>query len=384
MKILLAAAHGADPSYGGAERYFRDLGHGLERRGHEVAVLSAHPPGADSGLRTLVLHSSDWRASGSRRLRNHAGEALSPRWPRIRRLLAAERPELLHTGTLSGMGSGIWALGGERGAAVVHTLHDYHLLCPRTTMVRPDGEPCRPNPLLCGARTRSLGRWAGSVGLVIAGSRHLLDAHSRVFGRDTPARLIRLPRASLARPLDPPAERPAALGYIGALTEQKGVGVLLEAVPELTRLGVRVRIAGDGPLRERVAAAEVDYAGRVDGEDAKAGFLEACDLGVVPSLWAEPSGPPYVVTEWVAAGRPVLVSGRGGLAEVARSDGTLPFEPTPAGLLEALARLCDPAEWRAARARVPATAGDADVERWLDEHLEAYEGAMASAGVRAR
>ena len=77
MRILLVNSHGADPAYGGAERYVRDLADGLARRGWEVAVLSAFPQRTGvAGLETLALHVSDWREDGLRRLRNRVGDVV--------------------------------------------------------------------------------------------------------------------------------------------------------------------------------------------------------------------------------------------------------------------------------------------------------------------
>src|SRR5205807_1521843 len=155
--------------------------------------------------------------------------------PALRRAIADARPDLVHTNNLPGISSAVWESARQAGVPIVHTLHDYHLLCPRTTLVRRDGAPCRPHPLLCGVRTSRLRRFAG-----------------------------------------------------------------------------------DGPLRPELAAAaargSLGYDGFLDGS-RKLDFLAACDVGLVPSLWDEPSGPPYVVCEWLAAGRPVLATPRGGLAE---------------------------------------------------------------------
>jgi glycosyltransferase involved in cell wall biosynthesis len=374
MRILLVNAHGADPAYGGAEHYVRELALGLRDRGHTPVVLSAFPQREDPGVETRELHASDWREDPLRRIRNHVGDAASIPWPRVRAELERAAPDLVATSNLSGIGTGIWGSARRLGVPVVHYVHDYHLLCPRTSLVRPDGSPCHPSPLLCGARTRSLARWAPAVSAVLGGSQHLLRAHAPVFG-DLAGQVIRLPLA----PFDVPFAAPAALttvGYLGALTESKGLRLLLEAAPALARLGVGLRIAGDGPLRDEVAAADgVVYAGRVSGSD-KTDFLAACDIGVVPSLWQEPSGPPYVVCDWLAARRPALVTRMGGLAEATALAGVQAFEATAAGLVAAVEALrADAAGWSALTAAVPVVSDDADVQRWLDEHEAAFEAA---------
>lgn len=378
-RVLLVSSHGADPAYGGAERYVRDLATGLLPRGHDVSVLSAFPPVGDPGVPSVSLHTEDWRESGARRLRNHMGDVVSAPWPSLGRALRAAGPDLVHTSNLPGIGTGVWEAARRLGIPVVHTLHDYHLLCPRTSLRRPDGRPCEPSPLLCGARTRRLRRWRDGVRVVVAGSQHLLDRHEGFFG-DAERRVIRLPVAPVSEhPLPAPREAPPlTIGYIGALTEAKGVALILEVAPELAKRGVTVRIAGDGPLRDRVQGAPVEYAGRVDGE-AKLDFLAGCDAGLVPSLWEEPSGPPYVVCEWLAAGRPLLLSRRGGLGECSALAGAVAFDPDARGLAGAVDELVGGERWTAALASAGPVTSDEDVRRWLDEHESAYERARQPA-----
>ena len=153
--------------------------------------------------------------------------------------------------------------------------------------------------------------------------------------------------------------------------------MLIEALPAFAELGLELRIAGEGPLRGAVERAGVAYAGSVEGR-AKLDFFAAADIGLVPSLWAEPSGPPYVVLEWLAARRPVLTTRNGGLAESATAPGVASFDGTVQGLTGTLADLADPGAWRELTAAVPDVSSDADVDRWLDEHESVY-GALVSA-----
>jgi glycosyltransferase involved in cell wall biosynthesis len=110
------------------------------------------------------------------------------------------------------------------------------------------------------------------------------------------------------------------------------------------------------------------YAGVVSGA-AKDDFLEACDLGLVPSIWAEPAGPPFTLLEWLTAGRPVISSRRGGLAESADLPGVQAIEPRTGDLVAAVERLLDPSAWERSVAAVRSfRAAPEDDERWLDEH----------------
>jgi glycosyltransferase involved in cell wall biosynthesis len=192
-------------------------------------------------------------------------------------------------------------------------------------------------------------------------------------------RIVRVPLVPLAeRPLRPPSSPPRSIGYLGSLERIKGVEPLLAAAPSLRELGLQLHVAGDGRLRPEVEAAPgVVYAGRVLGE-SKLRFVESVDVGVAPSIWEEANGPPYAVAEWLSAGRPALVSTRGGLAEAVSLPGVLGIEPTAAGIAEGSRRLLDAGEWERTLAARPPVEDRQDFERWLDDHEAVYSEARAT------
>jgi glycosyltransferase involved in cell wall biosynthesis len=372
VRILLVNAQGADRFFGGAERYVRDLRDGLIRRGHDVAVLAAFPPRSDDSPVLRTLHDTDWREDRIRRLRNHTDDWIAALPAGVDAILADLDPELVHTNNLPGITTGVWELARRRGIPVAHTLHDYQLLCPRVTLTRRDGEPCDPHPLLCGLRSRRLGRWAAGVGTAIGVSTHVLNRHRGFFGPTTGTRVVLPPLIPVAGAgTAAPAAALRTLGYIGALHAEKGIEQLLAAAPTLAAQGITVRVAGGGPLTDAVAAApSVEYAGRLEGE-AVGAFLAGCDAGVVGSLWEEP-GLTFSGLEWLAAGRPVLATANGGLAELAVLGGVHRFDGTEAGLISAAREVGEAQAWAALVATLPPVSGTAELERWLDEHLAAY------------
>ncbi|HEU0304884.1 MAG TPA: glycosyltransferase [Gaiellaceae bacterium] len=377
MRILLVNAHGADLAAGGSERYVADLAAGLASRGHDVHVLSAFPVRKDGAESTTVLHATHWRDSRARRYRNHLGDLVSIPTRGVRDAIAAARPDLVHTGNLPGLATGVWEQARRLGLPLVHTLHDYHLLCPRSTLTRRDGSACCPHPRFCALRTRRLARWAPAVSHVIAGSNHLIEREGQLFP-NARFEVVRVPFVPVAgRALRPPAAPPRSIGYLGGLDVIKGIRELLAAAPELARLGLRVRLAGDGRLRGDVEAAtgpDVEYVGPVLGKQ-KVAFIEQADVAICPSTWEEANGPPYVVAEWLAAARPVLCSTRGGLAEAASLPGVVAIEATAEGIVAGVRRAIE--EWGSLSRLAPVT-DSADMERWLDEHEAVYERASTS------
>jgi glycosyltransferase involved in cell wall biosynthesis len=212
---------------------------------------------------------------------------------------------------------------------------------------------------------------------VIGCSQYVLDVHAHLF----PAAELHVLRNPVELPstsnVRPPREEPSVLGYIGTLDRVKGVHLLLAALPSLASLGFSLRLAGDGRLREEVAAAGRAHAGlRWDGHltgEAKRRFLEDCDVGLIPSVWAEPGGPTFTMVEWLAARRPVLVSDRGGLGEVVGVyPGSEAVEPDVNAIVQAVAALRDTRRWRDL---VDGAGGDPPLETtagWAAAHETLY------------
>jgi glycosyltransferase involved in cell wall biosynthesis len=379
--VLIVNAHGDDASCGGAERAVGELTDRLLAHGFEVSYIQAFPSRVQGrNLDRTILHRSDWRDDPVRRLRNHAGSVLSLPANRLMSVIADHRPDLVHTHNLPGVDTGVWEAARRLELPVVHTIWDYYLLCPRVSLTRRDGRPCRPNPLLCGFRTRRLARWTRAVSHVIGCSQYVIDVHAELFA-DAAFHVFRNPIVLPARASRPPQDRPTVLGYIGSLDRIKGVDVLLEAAPRLDELGFTLRLAGDGRLRGEVARAaktdpNVEWAGMVLGQE-KWRFLESCDLGIVPSVWAEPGGPTFTMAEWLAAGRPVLVSSRGGLGEVAGVySGSVAVDPTVDAIVEPIAALRRPGVWDELVARVRPIEG-LGAEQWAEEHVALYRSMAA-------
>jgi glycosyltransferase involved in cell wall biosynthesis len=376
-RLLLVNAEGADASAGGAETIVAMLAEGLREREWEVHVLAAFPTAAAPPAPRVTLHRTSWRSSQRRRVLNHVGDLVAAPSPRLRDAVRAVRPQVVHTHNLPGVSTAVWGIAAAAGARVVHTLHDYYLLCPRVTLFAPSGEPCGRGAF-CSFRSRRLQRWSDAVDDVVAVSDALLARHVGFFPRAR-EHVIRHPWTPPEESVLPPGSPPRTIGFLGALEATKGVHVLLDAAPRLRELGYDLRIAGSGRLQGAVEAAaarfgNVEYAGRVEGERRSA-FLVGCDLGVVPSVWDEPGGPPLTLLDWLEAGRPVLSSGRGGLAELEGAGGVLVVEPSPDALVHAALGLRDESAW----ARLCAAVRPPELPS-LAAWLESYERVLRGDG----
>ncbi|MFT7841038.1 glycosyltransferase family 4 protein [Saccharothrix sp. BKS2] len=180
---------------------------------------------------------------------------------------------------------------------------------------------------------------------VVARAVHRTVVPARAMGLFLSSRL-RVPARRLAhidncvgaaRP-HPPSGPVRRLVFVGLLVARKGVATLLEAlaVPGVMPADATLAVVGDGPERAR---AEV-LAGRLGGRVRFLGFrpdvpelLRAHDALVLPSTMEQQ---PLVVAEAMAAGKPVVATDTGGVADMLGDAGRL---AAPGDVAQLAARL---------------------------------------------
>ena len=195
--------------------------------------------------------------------------------------------------------------------------------------------------------------------------------------RDPPRRSERDPDEGNAERLERflSVDEPTVV-YVGKLSEEKGVALLLEA---LAGVDARTVVVGFGPAREELEAAagkRVLFTGALEHRHLRH-LWPLADVSVTPSVFPEAFG--MVAAEAAACGSPPLVARHSGLATVAegleveyptRHRGLASFAPGDVqdlrSKLAAILALPRP-EWD----EVSAAARRAAVERWSWEHVAA-------------
>lgn len=178
--------------------------------------------------------------------------------------------------------------------------------------------------------------------------------------------------------------------YVGRLVGEKGVDVLIRAFGLLLRdptfKGTRLGIAGSGDMRhalealahETGVAAQIEFLGALVGEEVPQAMAQA-RFGVVPSTWEEPYG--GVSLEWLAAGRSLIVSARGGHAECV-ADAGLQFDNGDAESLHScMRRLLTDSVLREEQSRAPMfRIGAFDEMTLTSAYVRHYELALSARG----
>ena len=287
----------------------------------------------------------------------------------------------------------------------VVTLHEFLAICHHhgQMVTRPHRSLCSmATESACGACFPELG-WRrmglraelfrdsfAAVDHFIAPSQFLID---RFVQWGVPAARMGMIENGLARFIPEQDEGPAAgqkstwvFGYFGQVTPFKGVDVLLTAAERLAGMPgmaerIEIRIHGNlmgvpddfrARLQELTASLPfLRFTGPYEN-GAVFDLMRECDYVLTPSVWWENS--PVVIQEAYAAGRPVICTGIGGMAEKVRNGVTgLHFRRGDGNdLARIIATATDPATHAALLAHIPQPFGPVEMAR---RYLQAFAAA---------
>jgi glycosyltransferase involved in cell wall biosynthesis len=317
----------------------------------------------------------------------HAIDSYHPWMVReVARILDIEPPDLVHTNNLTGFSALTWQAIKQRDLPLVHTLRDYYLLCPRTTMFR-EGENCETLCTKCRLYALPRKRLSNQVDGLVGISQFVLERHLQ-FGyfAATPKKRVISNSYELgpyALPLPSLGTRslPIRFGYLGRLDPAKGIEVLLEAITQLPEGTWGLEVAGQGSTRydcylhAKYRNPSIEFKGFTRSES----FFTNIDVLVVPSLWHEPFG--RVIIEAYAHGIPVIGASRGGIPELVEEGRTgFLFDPRQVRDLTAkMQRLIDQPEIiNDMQPRCLKKARSFTPENITEEYLEAYAAVSTS------
>ncbi len=329
MKILFQHTLYAPHIGGGAEVVVRQLAEGLQRRGCSVTVLATGPERGlheevldgvriyRAGLDNFYWHFTQSRPHRLLRLGWHFRDRYNRSMRRhVRQVIEHERPDVVVCNNLTGWSISAWDEISAAGLPIVQVLHDLYLLCPKDTMFN-KGRSCERQCGTCSAFRQPHAAASAQVAAVIGVSRFVLGRLTAQGYFDRASQHVVHNCIDLAPPAPARTQHSGLLrfGYIGTLSENKGVGWLIEQFQALS-IDATLTIAGRGKLdyeeklRELVTTSRVEFV----GYQPSARFMQEIDVLVIPSIWAEPFG--LVAVEACAQQLPIIATNMGGLPEI--------------------------------------------------------------------
>jgi glycosyltransferase involved in cell wall biosynthesis len=362
MHVMLCYSIYPPIQAGGAELIVSYLAEGLVKRGLRVTVVSTcgpemepYPTESRGGVEVIRFFPKNryWLFDrqgrrGLDKLRWHVRDAWNrASGRRLRNIMSAGRPDIVHSHGVEGFSPMLWRSAKSLGIPVVHTAHDYYMMCPRAMLLTRRLAICTAPTLACRVRSAWYLRCGSAIELFCSPSQFLLDKH---VAAGLPTKLTAVvPNGIPTHPRKPrtvsrDAARPLRVLFAGRLTAEKGLLTVIAAMRHIPReCAVVLTIAGKGLLEDdvRVAAAEdprISFAGYLSGEEKDQAFTGA-DCLLLPSLWYENA--PVVILEAAAYGLPVIGSRLGAIPEFVEDgvNGLLVEAGNPQLLAAAMIRL---------------------------------------------
>jgi glycosyltransferase involved in cell wall biosynthesis len=332
MRILHLNALYPPNIHGGAERFVATLAQEQAKSGHQVAVatLSRRPETLSEEQDVKVYRIGhgglfwfeDWETySAPVRYANKMLTNWNPlTLRRVREVVKEFQPDVVNSHCMLSFAVDSWKAAAERNIPIVHSLHEFNLICRNTNAFK-NGHMCEHICLLC--RMNEPKRWLSRyVSAVVGVSEDVLQRHLDFgfFNHIPPERRSVIwsipPIAIRERPVRSP-DAPLIIGFIGRIVPEKGLDSLLKATAKLPSRGWRLLIAGKvfppldlADLKARVANLPVEWLGVVPGAE----FYPQVDILTVPAIWADPG--PLVVHEAFANAVPVVGARIGGITDL--------------------------------------------------------------------
>lgn len=332
---------------GGAENVTVRTVEQLLAMGHDIFVITGQPRSA--GTRTTLGTSTvervyrffpkniyftldDYKYHWSVRLFWHVIDAFGTSGAdAVRSILLEEKPDVVVTHNVKGIGLKIPKVIQDLGIPHVHVLHDLQLVVPSgLRMFGQEREPWYAK--LPYAMYRAIcRRRMGKPSMVISPSQFLIDEYKKVgFFENVDVRCVPNPLPKFSEVIrSGQRSGPLRLLFIGQLGYHKGLMFLLDAFMKYDG-DAQLQIIGGGPLRTMVEE-RAKYDGRViylgyTPQEEIMKCVAAVDAVVVPSLCYENS--PTVIYEALSAGVPLIASRIGGVGELIQDGKTgLLFTP---------------------------------------------------------
>ena len=336
---------------GGADVVYLETGKLLEKHGHDVFYFSAKGPKSiiDENLNYFYSEFDHTKASIFEKLSNVKSFVYNEgAYERLITYLDVIKPDLAHVHLFIGGGTvAILKALKEKGIPIVHSVHDYRLICPASLLLDEDNNICE----LCkdGLFVRCAFKKCAPLGfaknVMLSVDAYYRSGFLRPF--DFIDHFIFVSNFSRNKHIE--FDNRYALNssvlynfvntttsnnrivkgeyfmFYGRLSREKGVETLIRAA---VMSNINLKILGDGPLYEdlrQLNLNKIEVLGFKQGEELKS-LVRNSSFVIVPSEVYESLG--MVILEAYAHGKPVIAANIGGIPEIVDIGNTgFLFEP---------------------------------------------------------
>jgi len=249
---------------------------------------------------------------------------------KVRKILQMEKPELVITHNLKGLGYLIPRAISGQGIKHFHVLHDIQLIHPSGLVNF--GEEKKLDSLFCKIYTGLSAFLFRKINIVISPSGWLLDFHrdKNIFS-NIKSYVIPNPVLISGKIIEGRKEAIPTFIFVGEMEKHKGVEFLLAVIKEINKekLICRINFVGAGSLsellkKEMKTSDFIKYLGKLENKEVLKMISSAHAL-IMPSLCYENS--PTVIYEACSQKIPVIASRIGGIPELVHEFGGILFAP---------------------------------------------------------
>lgn len=338
MRIMIVNSFYYPEVKGGAEYSVKKLAEKLKKEGHTVLVIASGHYNLVENIDGIDVHRLKLKAiyhsygSVKKNLIKMFFHRLLDFYNVFNKKILKNEikmfcPDIIHTNGLYEITPIIWKIGYDMNIPVVHTIRDFYLACPKTNLLKKNGEVCVRANLICQFYRHINRYFTRYVDYITAPSHMMISQIEQLllfnnsqkkavynaceYNQEDVRTILELRKKEL------PDKKNISFVYLGGLHLHKGISTMLDAFSLIKNENVELYIAGKGVEVERVKNASkndkrIHYLGFLNEKELN-DLLKKCNVLLCPSIWNEPFG--RVILDAYMNGMPVIASRIGALPE---------------------------------------------------------------------
>lgn len=319
---------------GGSEAVYFNTAELLQIAGHEVVFFSFE----DEKNTHINSHEYFISQGGTlQRMRNYFCNPNAAK--KLDDVLSVEKPDIAHVHLFwGGISPSIFAVLKKHKVPLVHTVHDYRMVCPAYTFRNGHGEVCEQckggqftkclknrcskgsllqSALMTAEMYSRNCKWhpAKEIDGLIYVSRFAKRKHEELDARFKNTPNVVIYNFSTVGEQYPPLEKDGGYYlFYGRLSHEKGVETLVNAFARHPEL--KLKVVGTGPKEDELKqkeCANIEFLGYKNGDELF-NLVRKAKFVCVPSEWYENN--PMTIVEAYSMGVPVIGANIGGIPEI--------------------------------------------------------------------